>query len=230
MERIVTVSRAGGALVLLVSLAGAAGWLSRTTAATTHRVWSSAVPAFDDLVLLCALGILTVAACWLTLATTLTAATEALRCTHGALGRLAARITPRLCRVLVRALCGAVVLSVPVTLSASAAPVDPAPPLSAGCAAPRCAHPLGDLPMPDRVSGHQVPETDARLTVRPGDTLWAIATRHLHSTASGREIAAAWPVWFRVNRARLGSDPDLIHPRTRLLVPTRFRPEQKDLR
>lgn len=57
------------------------------------------------------------------------------------------------------------------------------------------------------------------VTVAPGDTLWAIAARHLPAAADDAQIAAAWPVWYAANATRIGSDPDLIRPGLVLSVP-----------
>jgi len=55
--------------------------------------------------------------------------------------------------------------------------------------------------------------TPARpVVVVRGDTLWAIATRHLPAGASDAEIAAQWPRWYAANRNVIGADPDLIRP------------------
>ena len=43
-----------------------------------------------------------------------------------------------------------------------------------------------------------------------GDSLWAIAARHLPSGATDAEIAAAWPRWYEANAEVIGADPDLI--------------------
>ena len=62
---------------------------------------------------------------------------------------------------------------------------------------------LDGLPLPDRAYG------GVRLhVVQPGESLWAIE-------------AQGWPRLFRLNRDRLGPDPDLVHPGTRLRVPPR---------
>lgn len=57
------------------------------------------------------------------------------------------------------------------------------------------------------------------VTVASGDTLWAIAARHLPAGADDARIAAAWPVWYAANAVRIGSDPDLIRPGLVLSVP-----------
>jgi nucleoid-associated protein YgaU len=54
--------------------------------------------------------------------------------------------------------------------------------------------------------------------VRAGDSLWLIAARRLGPSADPAEVAAAWPRWYRTNRALIGDDPDLIMP-GQLLTP-----------
>lgn len=57
------------------------------------------------------------------------------------------------------------------------------------------------------------------VTVVRGDTLWAIAARHLGGDASAEEIAQAWPLWYAVNRSVIGADPHLILPGQQLRPP-----------
>lgn len=64
-----------------------------------------------------------------------------------------------------------------------------------------------------------VPDAPGTVTVRQGDTLWAIAARHLGPDASDAQIAAAWPVWYASNALLVGPDPDLILPGQVLTVP-----------
>lgn len=62
----------------------------------------------------------------------------------------------------------------------------------------------------------------APYTVRPGDSLWSIASRSLQergSAASVPAVAAEWPRWYAANRDVVGPDPDLIHPGQELLAP-----------
>lgn len=58
--------------------------------------------------------------------------------------------------------------------------------------------------------------TDGRITrtvtVRPGDSLWSIAARHLGPGAGNAQVDAAWRAWYAANRAVIGADPDLILP------------------
>src|SRR5205814_8604671 len=56
------------------------------------------------------------------------------------------------------------------------------------------------------------------VTVRAGDTLWAIAGRGLGSRDPAL-IAATWPRWYAANAAVIGPDPDRIVPGQRLTPP-----------
>lgn len=58
------------------------------------------------------------------------------------------------------------------------------------------------------------------VVVKRGDTLWAIAARHLGGGATAVDIAAEWPHWYTANRAVIGDDPDLILPGMILRPPT----------
>ncbi|MGH3355846.1 MAG: LysM peptidoglycan-binding domain-containing protein [Nocardioidaceae bacterium] len=253
MRGIMVRTVAAGVLLVSMTVLWAVSWLlAETLAAETHRIWPRGTTAlfvdpvrFGDLVLVGALALLVGTVGWLTVAVSLTAATDALRCGHTVVGGMARRVTPRLCSTLVRAACGAAVLTVPTTaMPAFAMPPQDPPPDAAGCASGHCSGRqlgLARLPVPDRpttpplrtadVATRAVPEAGTTsLEVRRGDTLWSIAARHLPPGTTDAEIAAAWPVWFDANRARLGPDPHLIHPRTRLVLPERFRPDDKDRR
>ena len=59
------------------------------------------------------------------------------------------------------------------------------------------------------------------VVVRPGDTLWDIARRHLPASATSSDVARAWPRWYAANRAVIGPDPALLRPGTRLRSPDR---------
>lgn len=63
--------------------------------------------------------------------------------------------------------------------------------------------------------------TSLRVVVRPGDSLWSIAARHLGPGASAQRIAAEWPRWFAANHRLIGSDPSLIKPGQVLHAPVR---------
>ena len=67
-----------------------------------------------------------------------------------------------------------------------------------------------------RAPENQPPE---EVVVRRGECLWDIVARHLGPGASSADIAGEWPRWYAANRARIGSDPDLIRPGIRLHIP-----------
>ncbi len=57
------------------------------------------------------------------------------------------------------------------------------------------------------------------LTVRPGDSLWAIASQQLGQASSDADIARRVVALYRLNRSIIGPDPDLIFPGTQLFAP-----------
>ncbi|MBM3269536.1 MAG: LysM peptidoglycan-binding domain-containing protein, partial [Candidatus Sericytochromatia bacterium] len=57
----------------------------------------------------------------------------------------------------------------------------------------------------------RVAQTSARYRVRPGDSLWSIAERHL-----GR--GEKWEALYARNRGSIGADPRLIRPGTVLVL------------
>jgi LysM repeat protein len=61
--------------------------------------------------------------------------------------------------------------------------------------------------------------TPGTVVVESGDSLWAIAARHLPPDASDAQIAAAWPRWYEANAVEIGADPDLIRQGQVLVAP-----------
>lgn len=59
------------------------------------------------------------------------------------------------------------------------------------------------------------------VVVTRGDSLWAIAARHLGPDATDAEVAREWPRWYAANRAVVGDDPNLLHPGQVLTAPAR---------
>lgn len=131
--------------------------------------------------------------------------------------------------------CGVLALQAPLGSPAGAAAAQgsssPAPrPLPYGPAQP---HPLDGLVLPDRVPTGPVTgprpvaapgpapsrSAPARVTVRPGDSLWSITADLLAPTDRDAAVAAGWRRLHRANREVVGPDPHLIHPGTRLRVP-----------
>jgi LysM domain len=64
--------------------------------------------------------------------------------------------------------------------------------------------------------------------VRPGDSLWRIAQTLLPPGATNGEIAREWHRIHQANSDRIGADPDLIHPGTRLTLPSLHPAHRKD--
>lgn len=84
---------------------------------------------------------------------------------------------------------------------------------------------LDGLPLPDRAVGGLPRAQPGRpvsehLTVRSGQSLWAISRSRLPPDASTDQTAALTQTLYRRNRAVIGGDPDLIHPGQVLAVPT----------
>ena len=59
----------------------------------------------------------------------------------------------------------------------------------------------------------------AGYVVRPGDTLWAIASHQLGPDQTAAAVAAQWPRWYAANREVIGADPNLIRPGELLHAP-----------
>lgn len=125
-----------------------------------------------------------------------------------------ARRTPGVPRALRRVLltaCGVVVASALSTTGQAAAGGDADPGSLAG------------LPMPERALGaaHQPAPPDPTVMVRPGDCLWSLAADDLGPGASATAVDARWRWIYRLNRALIGPDPDLIRPGQLLELPPR---------
>lgn len=120
--------------------------------------------------------------------------------------------------------------SAPVHAAPSTVPAGPsvtAPgAISAGGHAPaEVAVPAGDAPAtraataPAAGQGGPASATPAVVTVRPGDTLWGIASDFLPADADAQEVARAWPRWYAANSDLIGPDPGLIRPGQQLVSP-----------
>lgn len=76
----------------------------------------------------------------------------------------------------------------------------------------------------DRASGHRDRAggtTEAWHVVEVGDTLWDIAAARLvPAERSAANINRYWRQVYRANQSVIGGDPDLLHPGTRLRVPS----------
>ncbi len=101
----------------------------------------------------------------------------------------------------------------PGVTDGSSSPGDPAGGIDLDTHAGGAPGPVGASP--DAPAG----ESATTVTVRQGDSLWAIAAAHLPEGASDSAVADAWPQWYAANRDVIGADPDLIHPGQVLVVP-----------
>ena len=124
----------------------------------------------------------------------------------------------RVARLLVEALVGSTLL----TATGAVAEAPPDPPTS-----------LAGLALPDRVAGEVVASTRApaptKVEVEAGDSLWALAERHL-DRAGAAAVDQAWRLLYRANRREVGPDPDLIRPGTVLRMPASLTPCQTGAR
>lgn len=90
----------------------------------------------------------------------------------------------------------------------------------------RVQHPVAGSREPTRASGSTQRRAAAEapsgetVTVRAGDTLWALAASALGAHATDAAVAQEWPLWHDANRELLGDDPNLIRPGDVLSVPT----------
>jgi len=111
----------------------------------------------------------------------------------------------------------------PVSPTPAAQPTPPVPPVARAArpaSVPVTAHRAESRPAAganDRTAS-SAPRNP--LTVRPGDTLWAIAAAHLPAGADDAEIDRGWRAWYVANATVIGPDPDLILPGQHLLPPT----------
>lgn len=210
-------TRRGAAAAALVALLVTSAHLVTAVLAAPHRVPED----LDEAVGLLAAGgaalVLTTWACGAVVTATALAARAAGR-TSSTLDALSAALTPLLLRRVLAAALGAAALggvagpalaapaaSPTASPTASPASAQEAPLTWPGSSAAPCQPPAPDRP-------HEV-------VVLRGDTLWGIAARSLPAGAGPGEVAAAWPRWYRANRATIGADPGLLHPGQHLLTP-----------
>lgn len=214
-------------LVLLAAVAGCGAGLLEVAGPALVRVYDAgSVPFEVALEALCA-AVTMLCWAWLQLSAVLVAAAavagacRAHRCAAVA-GRASGRAVPDVLRRLLLGACGIALSAGPVVLPASAATRSTPDTLPATRAVERIAPDLDGLALPDRQPGTVV-EPPRWVTVRPGDSLWAIARRLLPTGADDHQISAAWQRIAAANRPVLGDHPDLIHPGTRLRVPAHRR-------
>lgn len=143
--------------------------------------------------------------------------------------RLAEWCCPAMTRGVLAAALGVAVgagVAGPALADPSGGPVEPAGPAG-----------LRGLALPDRTDGH-LPAASASRTappgpadvvvVRRGDSLWSIAAGLLAPHADDVTVTRAWHRLHHANASRVGPDPDLILPGTRLVVPEDVAPPGKE--
>lgn len=84
--------------------------------------------------------------------------------------------------------------------------------------------PLGPAVDPGPLTGHplrlqQPGGGGAEVTVRPGDSLWALSAARLGPYASDVDIARDWPRIYQANRDIIGANPHLLRPGQVLRLP-----------
>ncbi len=226
-------------MVLRFVVLVAAGWLVATqlrpdteTAAASGEMPGEASTALAALVVDVTTGMLLVVGGWVALAGLVGAATTI----PGRSGRLAAAawawLVPRAARAVLAAVVGVGAASTPAMAAASGPPTDGTGLSSRGAdQVPVVARPTtqgawseaGSAPAPEPSGSRRASSSpDGReqtITVHAGDSLWAIAARHLGPGSSDAQVAAEWPRWFALNRATIGPDPDRLLTGTVLTVP-----------
>jgi hypothetical protein len=137
-------------------------------------------------------------------------------------------IAPRVLRRIVLGLCGVtLVVAVPTAAGAvtpsSRAEGTPAYDSGHGCRT-LCVPSLEGLRLPDlpistdRGSAARS-SAPPNTVVRPGDSLWTIAEDLIGTRVSDGDVARLVAAIYADNRDRIGTDPDLIFPGTRLSTP-----------
>ena len=234
--------------VLLLALVGTAAvalvpLCSEPLSALAAALLGGGVPMlarlpFEELLTGCCALVMAGCALWLLAATGIAMVCQLARAvSHGRgvprrLDAFVDRVCPALVRTLVATALGAVV----TTAVSSPAPADTSgygrPDQSVGGASA-----LSGLPLPDRVVGAPAgpgasptpaTRTPHTVVVQAGDSLWSMAAALLPAGADDGRVCAYWHRLYRVNRNRIGADPDLILPGTVLEVPRSPAPRRED--
>ncbi|CAN5325573.1 hypothetical protein BH09ACT12_BH09ACT12_18550 [soil metagenome] len=220
-------------------------WLTVTTAAVTAARWAAAdlnpaaaLETFDAVLPALAALVLIACALWAWSVTTLVVLAAVRHRPRGALREL--RAVPQWAQRLVVGACGLVLVGAAQTGAAYATPVAVAGSQEhrdAGAGA------VAGLPLPDRTTGvlrsdpaHTDPiaqvvgivaaavSRGTPITVLPCDSLWSLAERLLDDDAATSEVADLVNRLYDLNRAEIGSDPNLILPGQQLRTPLGERP------
>ena len=247
-----TVTRAVGLLGGCVSAVRTAWWLAgdllRPVLAplTEHGAAGLTRVSFAQALDAVCATVLLGCVCWVVLGTALTLASYAATVlsptgsTTAVLASLASRGCPHQLRRVVLT-CLGVAIGAGATTPAMAHPSGPMD--RPGAHRNASADGVSGLALPDRTTGtaragarHRTsPAEPVRsavsvrtVLVRPGDSLWTIAARLLPPGVTDHDVTAAWHALHRANTPRIGADPDLILPGTRLGVPDQITTERED--
>lgn len=217
-------SLVGGALVAVLAVTQPWRWLETpptwwSRLVETAPTWWSRLGreeagslTLDGLVTQAAVGCLVVALTGLAASLVLTFADVLTEERYHWLHRVSVAWCPLWGRRLVVVLCG-VGVTLPTTGASSLADDDRDSECRSSCEIRVGGLPLPDLPLRER----SVPERrPSSLVVRPGDSLWLIASRGLDRSASNAEVARSVDAWYAANAETIGPDPDLIFPGTHL--------------
>lgn len=204
----------------------AAGTLGPAAGASWRELHGAGTPTGPETVasavVLVAAAALALTWCW-GAASLVVCVGDALRTgSHGPSTR-AGVLRPRLARLLV-----AVVLGSSLTAPAASAEGTTSP------SRPDLPALLDGLRVPERLLGVVAADPASRTAgtspqqrgphgrhrVRPGDTLWAVAAERLPDAGSAADVDRQWRRIYRLNRAAIGPDPDLIRPGTVLILPS----------
>jgi hypothetical protein len=209
-----------------VFLGSSLRWASRPTGspaalASGSETGPSGVWTLGQLVVAAAIGLAWVAFVLLAVTTAVTVLLVPAQRMFAATPRVAWLGGPLWWRRAVLAACG---LSLVSPVAATAAPASdgshphcPAVACSVGSVS---SFPLSGLQLPDLPD--TAPKADGSESVRivrPGDSLWRIASDDLPASASTSTICRRVETWYAANRAVIGPDPDLILPGTELTQP-----------
>ena len=225
-------------LVVPVTATAVAVLLARVTSATSARALAGVPVAADEALVALSAGLALALLLWLALGVAL----EVLALLPGRVGRGSARLSAWLSPRLVRQVAALVIgvgVTTGAAGVAQAAPVRATVETVAESLVPGgrpapgpgwLAAPTGTLPseapdpgwtpsapvvrsQPDLAPlGARSTGPTGEVVVRRGDSLWAIAGRHLGDDASDAEIAREWPRWYAANRDVIGPDPDRLLP------------------
>lgn len=173
-----------------------------------------------------AAAVLSGCAAWLALVAALTV----VEAVTGRSSSVAHRLTPSVVRRLVATSLGLALTGAPLA-AATAVEAERCGTRGGG----GCLGGVSGLPLPDRAVGGRPPaspivtpaalatvaatHTPPSYVVERGDSLWRIAERRLPGGSSAADVDATWRRIYRLNRAQVGEDPDVLTPGLRLRLP-----------